>query len=130
MIKILSELKKSDKKLYFQVENELERFGGYSSKGYFNRLKFDDYLDLISFADTYTFQPSEYDTVLGVLSDLNPTENTMMQAVKSCTAENTLELMKQIRLQNNRTRQRVLKIVKSLTAEKPSFLKSIQAVFS
>jgi hypothetical protein len=130
MIKILSELKQNNRKLYNKVEQELERFGGYSNKGHFNRLSYPDYLDLISFSESYSFQPSEYEMVMNVLSDLNPIENETMSKVKSCQPKDKKALMELIRKQNNRCRQRTLKLVADLTADKPSFLKSLQAVFS
>ncbi len=120
MIRILEDMKKDDPKLYNQVERELDKFGGSSSKGYFNKLTYPDYLDLISFADSYSFQPAEYEMVMNILSDLTPTENTMMGAVKSCQPKDKKALMALNTLQNNRTRQHVLKIINDLSIEKPS----------
>ncbi len=130
MIKILQDLKKSDIKLYSQVEKQLEHIGGQSSKGYFNRLTYPDYLDLASFSSTYTITQSDIDAVLGVLSDLNPCENDLLRAVSRCKPEHKKQLMNSIHKSNNRCRQRVLKIVDDLKTPKPSFLQSLKTVFS
>ena len=130
MIKILQDLKKSDRKLYAQVVKQLEQYGGVASKGYYNRLTYPDFIELISFSNSYTFLPNEYDAVLGVLSDLNPTENDLMRAVSRCKPEHKKALMQSIHKSNNRCRQRVLKIIDDLAQPTPSFLQSLKSVFS
>lgn len=135
MIKILSDLKQSDKAMYNRVEKELERYGATDKKAHYNRLNYPDYLDLISFSDTYSFQPDQFQYVIDVLSDLNPTENECMKLVKSVTPENTANLKHQINVANNRTRQRVVKLVEKYTAKTgKSFIENLSnlknAVFS
>lgn len=108
MIKILATLKKKDKQLYQHIEKQLEFYGRRSKKSYHNRLNFSDYLDLLSFSNSYVFQTDQYSMVENVLSDLNPTENDFLKTLTKTRPENYKTLQDGLAKQNNRTRQYIL----------------------
>ncbi len=120
MIKILEDLKRDDKKLYLQVEKQLDYFGSRSSKGHFLRLTYLDFLDYASFANSYTFQLDDYDMVVNVLADLSPADNKMMIKIQKSKASDKKALIAECIRANNRTRQRVLVILDNLTKTQPT----------
>jgi len=122
MFKLLEDLKLENKQQYIEVLKQLDNFGKSSSKGSFLKLTYPEILDLISFSDTYTFEPENYEMVLNVLADLNPIENEMIQIIKSSQPEDKKALIAKCSKMNNRTRQRVLVILDKLNTKQPASL--------
>ncbi len=122
MFKLLEDLKKDNKQQYIEVLKQLDNFGKSSNKGHFLKLTYPDFLDLISFADSYTFEPENYEMVLNVLADLNPIENEMMQIIKSSQPQDKKALISKCAKMNNRARQRVLVILDKLNTKKPTLV--------
>ncbi len=120
MFKLIEDLKRDNKQQYIEVLKQLDNFGKSSNKGHFLKLTYPEILDLISFADTYTFEPQNYEMVLNVLADLNPIENEMMQIIKSSKPEAKKALIAKCAKMNNRARQRCLVILDKLNTKQPA----------